>query len=118
MLFLWANAIIAASAGTVWSLWAYTWFRRGNPFLASVYTCASIGTFVFSAGFLLVVVGGDPSASAALSRWMVPIAVGVPAFVRFVELVRDEVRNVRASRMLTSAEDRADKYDAEHSDGR
>jgi hypothetical protein len=111
MTLLWLNTIVAAGAGTIWFLWSIKWFRRRHPLLAGLYMTASVTTLIFACGFTLVLYQGDPSLSATVARQWVWGSVGIPAFARLIELVREEKRSAYADRLLASVEQRADRHD-------
>ena len=113
MLLLWINTIVAGAASMVFLLWALKWFRRRQPLLSSLYAIAAVSALMFALGFTLVLVGGDPTASAIGARQWVWGVVGVPSLARLIELVREERRHNYADRLLSMVELRADQHDKE-----
>lgn len=106
MALLWLNALITASAAMVWALWSRKWFMRRSPTLAALYAVAGVGSFIAAVGFVVVLVQGDPTASAVLARYSVPAAIGALALARLKELLRDEARARYAGRLLHDIEER------------
>jgi hypothetical protein len=113
MLLLWLNTVIAASACTVWALWAGRWVKREAPLFAVLYAIGAVGAAGMALGFALVLVGGVPSVSAYTARLWASVALGAPALARLLELVLEMRRERAAHELMGDAEDRADRFDAE-----
>ena len=112
LLNVYVNAIVAASATTVWLLWAGKWVVRRQPLLASLYALAAIGSAMIAVDMLAILLDGDPTKSAVLARQWVWLAVGAPALARLRELLRENARAAFADRILKRVEARADAHDA------
>lgn len=114
LLLLYLNALMAASATTIWLLWAAKWIQRKQPLLALAYAFAAFGTAMVAFGTIVVILDGDPSKSAVIARYWVWLAIGAPALARLTELVREASRAAFADRILKHVEARADAHDINH----
>jgi hypothetical protein len=111
VLLLWLNTIVAAAASTVWLLWALKWYRRRQYVLSGMYWIAAIASVCSAFGFTVILLGGDPTQSAALVRWWIWGTIGMPSAARLIELLREEKRHLYADKLLSKVEKRADKHD-------
>lgn len=107
MTLLWFNLLLSASASAVWGMWALRASRR-HAWVGAFYAFGCVGALVMAVGFLFVIMAGDPTVSAVLARWSVPLAVGAPAIARFIELLREERQRRHAMDLLDDVEARAE----------